>query len=510
MLTDSMRSFQQNSFIYLFGICFLILCLVGYVYYPVLDFEFLSLDDGQYILNNPHLREGISLSGIFWAFKADLLIASDYSDYWQPVTLISHMLDIQLFGYKAGAHHWTNVIIHTLNVLLLFFLFKSITRAYGLSLLVALIFAMHPIQVESVAWITSRKHILALFWGLLIMHYYVKHLDKRTFVQQGVLATLFGLALMTKATMLILPIIMVLLDYWPLRRMPTLSIQNIFKNLFYEKWPLLVIAILYIPIPFVGNAHAMDQGLNLGLIRFPAMISRVFTDYLFYVCNAFYPMNLSLYGPVAQIHIEPYRVIVSMIGMGTILFGVWKWRLKASYLIIGFMWFVVALTPMLVIERPADRFMYFPLCGLAVMLVWGMRDVLSSLPWKKSISCVLGIGLIGTLSLLSTYQIEHWRNNESLYRHTIKHRPNVFVAYLNLGNALKRRGQSAEAEKFYLQALQVYPNYPEALINLSLLYLQTDRRQKAHHFYDQAIRLGQLRPALKKHMDFLRSALAHE
>lgn len=428
--------------------CLLLVLLTLGVYHGVFRSGFVELDDNEYVTENSVVRDGLTPDGLEWAFT------KFHSANWHPVTWISHMADCQLWGVNPAGHHLTNVFFHVLNALLLFWFLCGSTGSFWKSWFVAALFAIHPIHVESVTWIAERKDVLSgCFWMLTMIAYASYSKNPRPARYVGVLF-LFALGLMAKPMLVTLPFVLLLLDYWPFRRAQS------WKVLFIEKIPLLLLSAVSCIVTFLAQrsigAVASVEGVSMWARGANAAVA-----YIRYLLKAFWPHELIVYYPLH--HVLLWQVAISLILL--VGFSAWVFfeRRKRPYLLVGWLWFLGTLVPVIGLlqvggQAMADRYTYIPLIGVFVMVVWCVPD---SRGWR-----VVGILIVVVLMLLAYVQVGYWRDSVSLFRRSLTVSGSVPIINYNLGVALARQGRNNEAIVEYREALRLFPGYVEAHNNL--------------------------------------------
>lgn len=498
---------------------FLILTLLTLaVFKPVLNYDFVNYDDDKYVVKNPYLVKGFSWKGLEWAFTADLLYDSPYVDYWQPVTALSRILDGQLFGLDAAGHHRMNLIFHILNTLLLFSLLHEMTGALGRSAVVAGLFAVHPLQVEAVAWVTARKDLLSTFFGLLALAAYGKAVKRPSLTRRLGVVFLFLLALMSKPMLVSLPFLLLLWDYWPLGRISLNPfVRREWTRALIEKAPLFALSLLYSILPFIGQPRILQYASTA------VILSNIPWHYLQYLGNFIDPVRLTIDSvfPDAGLHLwQAAGAGVSLIALTILIVSQAKQR---PHLVVGWFWFLFALVPVIGLGRVEDRFMYLPLVGLLVMGTWGIWNFLATRRHRRALAALLA----GILFLIFTprafTQVHYWKNSFTLFEHVLQLNPNDYVAYnqlcsawlderefekakaacsqalklkpdltkahYNLGLALTELGQWDPAIAHYTQALCLQPDYFQALSNLGVVLVKQEKWEEAARQFSAALRV---------------------
>lgn len=466
-------------------ICVALGVLVLAVFFQVQNFDFVNFDDDIYVSGNPHIRKGITREGVRWAFSADLFYDSPYADYWQPVTFLSRMADVQLFGMSPAGHHGMNLIYHLLNVLLLFLLLGTMTGCVWRSALVAALFAVHPLQTEPVAWVTARKDLLGAFWGFLAIAAYLYFLRKKSPRRMFLTVLAFSMSLMSKAFWVTLPLSLLLLDLWPLKRMKKgrISEAGSWAGLIAEKWPLFLAATVFSFIPFIGQPKALNYA------PFVTIFSKVLSSYVFYLGKFIWPSGLGIYGPAPDTVLPLWQYAGAALFLSSVTVLAILQARKKTYLMFGWSWFLIVLLPSACMALPADRFMMIPMIGLLAAGVWGGADVL--MKWEKG--KIAGVILAGTLILmlssLSWKQLGYWRNNKNLFERMIFVNPGNYVAHNNLGSYFSDHGNFEEAVRHCSEAVRINPKYANAYNNLGASLVREGRVEEALGYYEAALRI---------------------
>jgi Flp pilus assembly protein TadD len=440
------------------GISIFLLAITWAVFGQTVGHQFINYDDPLYVLDNAHVRAGLTWPGIGWAFT------HVHSQNWHPLTTISHMLDCQLFGVNPGAHHLVNVFFHSIAAVLLFALFVQMTNRVWLSGFVAAVFAVHPLRVESVAWIAERKDVLSGVFFMLTLIAYVAYTRKQTVGRYLTMSILFACGLMSKPMLITTPFILLLLDYWPLNRFERSAVSK----LILEKVPLFALSI--------GSCVATlwAQNFALGSTEFLPLqwrITNAVFSYFEYVRQMFWPTDLIPFYVHPEGRLEMWRLLLAAIILIALTAIAFRRRRKNPYLIVGWFWYLVMLIPVIGIvqvglQGHADRYTYLPQIGLDIALVWMIWDLTKSCLPRRSASAkagrqqkivLSGAGalVVGTLSILSWKQTTHWRDTEALWRHTLAVTPDSDVAHAGLGGILFVRGPIEESIDHYERALRL-------------------------------------------------------
>jgi protein O-mannosyl-transferase len=432
------------------------------MYGRVIGHPFINYDDPDYVTANLQVREGLSGHTILWA-----LSATEQSN-WHPLTWISHALDYQLYGMDAAGHHLSSLLLHALNVILLFLLLGKVTGSPLRSAVVAAIFALHPLNVESVAWIAERKNVLSMFFFLAALGaygWYVRRLDTKSYLA---LSVLFALALASKPMAITLPCVLLLIDYWPLRRIqgwtepsPAFPVQQKpFSSLIREKVPLWGLSACSAIITVVAQQTGRSV-VAVGHLPFPVRVENALYSYAKYVFNTFWPVNLAVLYP------HPLNKLTFLPVAGSVLFLIvvsalaWKERFKRPYLVTGWLWFLGTLVPVLGLiqvgaQGMADRYAYLPAIGLFVMLVWTIEDWAHQRSFRPLALAVIWVPLLLAMAALSFRQLGYWHSSYDLWRHTLDVTEENFIADDNLGDLLLKQGRP-EALEYFEAAARIAP-----------------------------------------------------
>jgi tetratricopeptide (TPR) repeat protein len=475
-------------------ICTALAVITLAVYMQTCNHQFLSFDDEDYVTNNTHVSSGITGRNIMWAFT------SVEAANWHPITWLSHMLDVELYGMNPQGHHLTSVIIHTVSsMFLLLFLFRY-TGSLWKSSFVAFLFALHPLHVESVAWVAERKEVLSAFFWFLTIFLYSEYVVKKKFILYILAFSAFILGLMSKPMIVTLPIVMLLMDFWPFDRYrheeqehgPNLFIGRA-SALIKEKIPFFVCSLL----TAVVTIYAQNKGdsiRKLNDIPFGLRIENALISYGKYIVKTLWPHDLAVLYPLSSF-IPLWQVIISLIALILLTLSAFWFRSRHPYLLVGWFWFIVTLLPVIGLiqvgnQSMADRYSYIPLIGLFIMASWGITDLAKNLKHRERVLTLLAGTVIITSAALTWQQLGYWRDNISLYRHTVQVTTGNYFIHNNLGLALASKGNLDEAVQEYVEALQMNPNYAYAHNNLGIAYVNKGNLDKAIQEYKDAIRIN--------------------
>jgi tetratricopeptide (TPR) repeat protein len=466
------------------------------IYAQVIGHQFITLDDPTYIQENPMVNRGVTGAGLAWAFT------TFHATNWHPLTWISHMVDCQLFGMNAGRHLLVNALIHTANTLLLFCFLLRTTRARWPSALVAALFALHPLHVESVAWASERKDTLSTFFGLLSLIAYTRYAETPSIRRYAWVALTLALGLLAKPMLVTWPFVMLLLDYWPLGRLADPIEQKRSRGAFHrqaatgiaslvwEKLPLFALVAASAIITFVGQSHG---GAVRTLAHDPIAVRlpNAVASYAKYFLLTFWPNNLAVYYPFAGI--AAWQIIGAVfLLIGITVFCVSQRRIR-PYLVVGWLWFLGTLVPVIGIVQVggqimADRYFYIPSIGLFIALVFGLADVAKSWRVAPALSAGIAGGILVILATLANAQIQRWRDSFTLFEHTLAVTPpNLRIEY-NLGIALGAADRYDEAAAHFAKALQIDPNFYDALVAMGVTLAHQGHLPEAIEYLQTAIR----------------------
>src|SRR3989440_1615284 len=445
------------------GICFSLMVLVWLVFGQTLWHDFVNYDDPRYVYENTKITGGLSISGTAWAFT------HIHSMNWHPLTTISHMLDCQLYGVKAGGHHFTNVLLHSIAAMLLFIALLEMTGAFWRSAFVAAVFAIHPLRVESVAWIAERKDVLSGVFFMLTLLAYVYYVRSPRMGRYLVVVFVFACGLMSKPMLVTLPLLLLLLDYWPLNRMK----EQVLKRVL-EKIPLIVLSVISSIATLVAQKGAVGYTEELPILE---RINNAVVSYLLYIWQMLWPVNLAVFYPHPENRLPLWEIIVSLLLLISITVVVIALRPQRPYLITGWLWYLGMLVPVIGLvqvgwQGRADRYTYLPQIGLYIMGTWTVADWSASWRHQREILGASAAIIIGVLSWRGWIQTTFWRDSETLFTHTLAVTSNNDVAENNLGIVLLRKGKLDEAISMLQAAVNLRPENAPAHDNLAKAFLQ--------------------------------------
>lgn len=472
-------------------ICFFIILFTTIVYWNVRDFSFINYDDPLYVTENAYVKSGLSIETIKWSFTS----ATEKTNYWVPITWLSFLIDYEIYGDHPGGYHITNLFFHIINAILLFFLFNKMTGQVWPSGLVAILFALHPLHVESVAWVTERKDVLSAFFWLLAMWMYAIYAKKPNPYHYMAAFILFILGLMSKPIVVTAPFLFLLLDYWPLRRFQLkrfITKENEFPftlPLIWEKLPFFLI------IGFASIAAFVTQASGNAIMPLEdcsvyVRIENVLVAYIAYLGKMIWPIGLSpVYPHPGRLPLwQPVTAFALITGITCFVFYQSKRR---PYLAVGWLWYIGTLVPVIgfVVIGPhaiADRYTYVPLIGIFVMIAWYIFDWVSLRAFRWFGIPIITVIVI-TLMITTQVQVQYWRDSITLFEHAIRVTKNNWLAHNNLGIALLEKGKVDEAEILIDKALSFSPFYVDALYNRGMIYQKKGQIEQAKAAYEKTL-----------------------
>ena len=466
------------------------------IYAQVIGHQFITLDDPTYIQENPMVNRGVTLAGLAWAFT------TFHATNWHPLTWISHMVDCQLFGTNAGRHLLVNGLFHVANTLLVFWFLLRTTHARWPSALVAALFALHPLHVESVAWASERKDTLSTCFGLLSLIAYVRYAKAPSISRYGWVAITLALGLLAKPMLVTWPLVMLLIDYWPLGRFNSKAVERRLGGasrseaatataLVIEKLPLFALAAASAIITFIAQSHG-GAVRTFAAAPIAFRLSNALVSYAKYLLLTFWPNNLAVYYPLAPTGIPAWQIIGAALLLIAITALCFFQRRIRPYLIMGWLWFLGTLVPVIGLvqvggQTMADRYFYIPSIGLFIALVFGLADIVRSCRVAPSLSVGIAGGVLLIFAILTNLQIRRWRNSFTLFEHTLAvTAPNLHIEH-NLGLALGGSGRYDEAAAHFEKALQIDPNFYDALVGMGVTRDFQGRLPEAIAYFQAAI-----------------------
>jgi tetratricopeptide (TPR) repeat protein len=464
-----------------FGVCLVLAISTFAVFYQVHSFDFVNYDDPSYLYENSHIRNGLTVEAVRWAFNIG------YAANWHPLTWLSHILDWQLFGNNAGGHHLTNLFFHIANTLLLFIVLKQMTNALWQSAFVAALFALHPLHVESVAWISERKDVLSTFFLFLTMWAYLKYVRKPKIWRYLLIVLLFALGLMSKPMLVTLPFVLLLLDYWPLERFG----KQKTLYLILEKVPLFILSASSSIFTFLAQRSG-GAVMPLDRISLSIRLSNAVISYVQYIGKMFWPVKLAVFyrHPVQNISFS-YTVISALILLivTVIIFAFAK---KHRYLFTGWFWYLGTLVPVIGIiqvgsQAMADRYTYITLTGLFIIIVWGLPELLAKLRYRRTILWASSMSVLFILSGLTYRQVQYWGNTVTLGSHALAVTENNWNVHFFMADMYFKQGRFDESVRHNAEAVRIRPDSAVAANRLGWSLYAAGRLDEAIGYYQKAL-----------------------
>jgi Tfp pilus assembly protein PilF len=467
---DIAKEVLRSEFQRLAPVCVALLILVFVVFGRATSFPFVNYDDDRYVTENPVVQQGLTWKGFTWAFTYGQI------GHWHPLTWLTHMADCQIYGLRAGGHHLTNVLLHAAAVVLLFLVLQRLTDALWRSAFVAAVFAIHPLRVESVVWIAERKDVLSGVFFMLTLLAYARYVRRPS--PWGYIATalVFALGLLSKNTLVTLPFVLLLLDWWPLDRVKSVG----YGKLILEKIPLFLLSTgSCIATALVPETVAQDARLTL-----IERLENAVVSYAIYLRQMVFPMGLATPYPDVRHGWPLWQVGLSVLGLAAISAVVFVCRKKRPYLVVGWLWYLGMLVPMIGIVQisyysHADRYTYLPGIGVLVAVTWAVADWSAS--WKNR-GPILGMlmgGVIIAVSVVASIQTGYWASSEVLWTHALACTTDNYLASYNFGNILYRQERFDEAIPHFEDAIRFKPNYADAHINLGTVLARQGKLDEA-------------------------------
>lgn len=490
-MTTLFNSFKRTKLL----IVFLLMGLTLFAYEPVRKYEFVDYDDDRYITANPRIQQGLSWNNMAWAFQSTEVAN------WHPLTWLSHMADCELYGLNPSGHHLTNLLFHLVNVLLLFLVLQEMTGAVWRSALVAALFALHPLNVESVAWIAERKNVLSTLFWLLTMWAYAFYARQPGWKRYLLVAVLFVLGLMSKPMLVTLPCVLLLLDYWPLGRfvrrtgedrfdhqspdetdqlprqvdLRSRDLRHTLFRLVLEKAPLLLLAAASSAITI--KAQQIDGALNAKMVPLGARLANAVVSYTSYIYKMIYPVRLAVLYPHPGESLSASQLIMAALVLASITVLVVWGNKKFPYLTVGWLWYLGTLVPVIGLvqvgsQAMADRYAYVPLIGLFIIIAWGIADLTRFLPLRNYGLAIFCGAILITLTVATRRQLSYWQNSLTLFARALDVTDNNDIAHNNLGAILVRKGRLDEGLEHLYTAVRLNPAYGTAYINIAVTLYQ--------------------------------------
>lgn len=474
---------------------YLVLALVTLAaFWQLRHHNFVTFDDDLYIYNNHHIKTGLNRENIYWAFT------NVHAGGWHPLTTISHMLDCELYGLDPGAHHFTNLLLHTANAILLLLLLNRMTKNFWASAFIAAAFAIHPLHVESVAWASERKDVLSTFFWILTLLAYLRYVERPCISRYLLVLLNFVLGLMSKSMLVTLPFVLLLLDHWPFGRFK--FGKNVKDNaakwrhlyrLVYEKIPIFLLSAASCVITFLVER---DFGvMNVTECPLIYRVGNAMVSYVVYIQKMFWPTQLAIFYPHKYDNLPLWQILGAFLLLVIITIVILRLKRNYPYLVIGWLWFLGILVPVIGLiqvgdQALADRYTYIPLTGLFIIITFGLTDLLNHLHYRKAILSLTATMVLSVLAIITWHQVRHWRNSLTLYKHATEVVRNNWWAHNNLGISLSKKGNLDKAVYHFNKAIDIKPKYFRAHNNLGNSFKLQGRFDEAVSQYQQALELN--------------------
>ncbi len=432
-------------------------------YLPATRDRFINYDDDEYITQNQVVQSGLTWAGVKWAFT------TRHASNWHPLTWLSHMTDCELFRLNPGGHHLVNILIHAANATLLFMLLLRLTDALWPSAFIAALFAWHPLHVESVAWVSERKDVLSTFFALLALLSYVRFARENRRGNFWLAVIFFALGLMSKPMPVTLPFVMLLLDYWPLQRTqdPKSKTRKVGRCVL-EKWPFFLLVALSSTVTFLAQQN--EAVASLAKVPLPLRFENAILAYGCYLLKAVWPMHLAVFYPLSK-YIAWSLTATAAAVLILISTAAWLERRRSPWLLVGWLWFLGTLVPVIGLvqvgdQAMADRYSYFPLIGIFIAISFTVTKWANRSRFPQNARAVTGVLILSACLVLTENQLRYWRDSESLFSHAIAVTKDNALAHLNLGAALQDQKELSQALIQYQEVLRLDPTRHEAYDNI--------------------------------------------
>jgi len=469
-------------------ICLLLGLIALAVYWHVTNHEFIYYDDPLYVIENHHVRAGLTLKSFAWSFN----FKEKDRTYWHPLTWLSHILDCQLYGLNPGMHHLTNLVLHVASSILLFLVLSRMTGALWKSAFVAALFALHPLNVDSVAWVAERKNVLSTFFWMLTMLTYAYYSKQPNTYKYLLTFFCFALGLLAKPMLVTLPFVLLLLDYWPLGRLRHPTTPSAFR-LVLEKVPFFVLSGVGIYLS-ASSVEGLGTVIPMELRPMELRVANALVSYVSYIGKMIWPQGLAIHYPYPDM-VPTWKATCAGLFLVLVSLVVFPAIKRKPYLSVGWLWFLGTLVPVTGLVQVglwpamADRWAYVPLIGLFIMIAWGVCDLVARWSRKKTVLASLSLAILLVLMILSWTQVRYWKNSIALFEHALNVTMNNVPAHNNLGKSLAKRGEIAEAIIHFSEALRIKPRYAKAHYNLGLAFANQDRTTEAIIHFSEALRI---------------------
>lgn len=478
------------------AVCSLLLLGIALVFAQTLRHGFAHYDDPEYVCKNPQVAGGLTVQGIVWA------VTSRHENNWHPLSWLSHMFDCQLYGLAPWGHHLSNILLHAATAIAFLLVLERMTGDFWPSALVAALFAIHPLRVESVAWVAERKDVLSGLLFMLTLGAYLGYV-RRPFSLARYLSVIvvFALGLMAKPMLVTLPFALLLLDYWPLRRMTSSAASTGSKTgseialralprLLVEKIPLFALSAASCTATLWAQHELVARNEHIAM---PIRLGNAAISYVAYLGQSFYPVDLAALYPHPVSHLAAWKWIGAVVVLAALSAGAVAGRRTCPYLLVGWLWYLGMLLPVIGLvpvgaQAMADRYTYLPQIGLGIALVWGATQVARSWPYRLWVCGTASAAVLTALLPRAWHQASYWRDTAALWEHTVTCTTDNYIAHNNLGVALAERERVDEAIAQFTKSLQIKPNYSHARGNLGLVLAKHERPNEAKAQFEAAVK----------------------
>ena len=469
------------------------------LYWPVQSFDFVNFDDDIYVTDNRQVQRGLSMEGLRWAFT------TFHAGNWHPLTWISHMTDVEAYGLDAGGHHRTNALIHAAAALLLYIVLRAMTGSLWGSALVAALFAIHPLHVESVAWVSERKDVLSGFFWILTMGAYTHYAKNPSLRRYLLVLVSFGMGLLSKPMLVTLPFVLLLLDYWPLKRLAgtrtafdpwvyaggTAGRAGLLR-LIVEKVPLFIVAAAACIVTLIAQRE-VGALWTLEKMPFEQRIANAFVAYMEYIRKMLWPADLSVLYPHAGMP-PAWKTGLAVTLIASLSYVAVRKAREMPFLLVGWLWYLGTLVPVIGIiqvgsQSMADRYTYLPLVGLFLAAAWGAKSLVEKRPLLKPVVIACVIVALAGLPIPSRVHVETWKNSVTLFEQALRMTEVNPLAHHNIGAYYLERNECQKAVPHFLMALEAKKDYPYALSNLGVCTSRGNDPERALRLFDKAIRI---------------------
>ena len=478
----------QNRWV--LGVCIFLAAITWVVFGQTLHHEFINYDDSDYVFKNAQVARGLTLEGIGWAFT------HFHSSNWHPLTWISHMLDCQIYGLNPAGHHLTNVLLQAATAILLFLVLRQMTGTFWRSAFVAAVFAIHPLHVESVAWVAERKDVLSGLFFMLTLGAYVRYARAPwSPLRYGLVVLLFALGLMCKPMLVTVPFVLLLLDYWPLNRFATGQGQTgkraqIPRHLILEKLPLLGLVLASCVITLFAQKQSMAP---IARISLPSRLSNAVVSSADYLRQMFWPTDLAVLYPWEAARLRTQSIVTSLallVGISVVVFVLRRRR----YFVTGWLWYFIMLGPVIGIlqvgnQARADRYTYLPQIGLYLLVTWGAVELCSGLRYRRVLLASFSGVILAALVFAARVQASYWQDSETLWSHALACTTDNIIAEGNLGKACYDKGKKREAMVYFQNSLRIEPRQAPIHSSLGVFFLEMGQIDQSLAHLQQAVEI---------------------